>query len=348
MKLQPLQTGILLQNNWYVAAYSSEVTCKPLGRRICNQRIVLYRTDKGQAIALEDRCSHRGLPLSRGECSGSHIRCLYHGTEFNANGACAKIPGQSHIPPHAGIRAFPVIERDQLVWIWMGDPQRADSDLVPPWRYHTDPSWVHTKGYLAIRANWQLIADNLLSLNHLQYVHRSTIGSPSKQADHAQIKATREGNRVYLKHWVPEVDPPPLHQMVCRFAGKVDRWQECEFFPGFLLFWSGSVNAGTGAYEGKRKGGFQIRHFHATTPETELTSHYFFTAARNFRLDDDETTETLHRSMMTTFHEDLVVLEAQQTTLEEASDNHRFFDRKDDAASILARRLVEERTAHES
>ncbi|MEM9458551.1 MAG: aromatic ring-hydroxylating dioxygenase subunit alpha [Myxococcota bacterium] len=342
----PLQRGILLHNNWYVAAYSSEVVNKPLGRRICGRRIVLYRTAHGVAVALEDRCSHRGLPLSRGECEGDRIRCLYHGMEFDPTGDCVRVPGQSHIPNHAGIRSYPLVERDDLVWIWTGDPARADPERIPPWKYHSDPSWVHTKGFLAVKANWQLIADNLLSLNHLQYVHRSTIGSPARQADHAQVETQRVGDRVHMAHWVPHVDPPPLHQTVCGFKGKVDRWQECEFFPGFLLFWSGSVDAGTGAYEGQREGGFQIRHFHATTPESELTSHYFFTAARNFRLDDEEITETMHRSMLFTFNEDLVVLEAQQASLLEASDV-RFVNRKDDAPGILARRLVDELLARE-
>lgn len=346
MDLPSLQESALFRENWYVAAYGSEVTSTPIGRRICDRPIVLYRTDHGVAIALEDRCSHRGLPLSRGGCEGDRIRCLYHGMEFGPTGDCVRIPGQTHIPSHAGISSYPLVERDHLVWIWTGDPARADPGRIPSWRYHSDPSWVHTKGFLAVKANWQLIADNLLNLSHLQYVHRSTIGSPPDEADDAQIEAKRVGDRIHMKHWVPRVDPPPLHQAVCGFEGKVDRWQECEFFPGFLLFWSGSIDAGMGAYEGRREGGFQIRHFHATTPGTGSTSHYFFTAARNFRLDDEALTETIHRSMCSTFDEDLAVLEAQQAALLEFSDV-RFINRKDDAPSILARRLVEELLAHE-
>ena len=57
---------MLLKNAWYVAAWSDEISRRPLARRICNEPIVLYRDGTGAAAALFDSCCYRGLPLSLG------------------------------------------------------------------------------------------------------------------------------------------------------------------------------------------------------------------------------------------------------------------------------------------
>nr|WP_231850419.1 Rieske 2Fe-2S domain-containing protein [Komagataeibacter medellinensis] len=39
-------------------------------------------------FALDDRCKHRQVPLSRGMVSGTFIRCLLHGIKFARSGRC--------------------------------------------------------------------------------------------------------------------------------------------------------------------------------------------------------------------------------------------------------------------
>ena len=50
----------------------------------------------GTAVALEDRCCHRALPLSMGRVIGDRLQCGYHGLEFDTTGACVAVPGQYH------------------------------------------------------------------------------------------------------------------------------------------------------------------------------------------------------------------------------------------------------------
>lgn len=52
------------KNAWYVACTADEVTDKPLGRQICNEKMVFYRDENQQIAAVEDFCPHRGAPLS--------------------------------------------------------------------------------------------------------------------------------------------------------------------------------------------------------------------------------------------------------------------------------------------
>ena len=55
-----------LFDSWYVAGwgYDFEHALTPL--TIIGEQVVVFRTDKGVPVALEDACPHRKLPLSHG------------------------------------------------------------------------------------------------------------------------------------------------------------------------------------------------------------------------------------------------------------------------------------------
>ncbi|MSW67364.1 MAG: Rieske 2Fe-2S domain-containing protein, partial [Actinobacteria bacterium] len=75
-------------NAWYVAAWTVEVKREPLRKVICEIPVVLYRKLDGTAVALEDRCAHRGYPLSAGRVVEDVLECGYHGFQFDCSGVC--------------------------------------------------------------------------------------------------------------------------------------------------------------------------------------------------------------------------------------------------------------------
>src|SRR5687768_3923997 len=129
---------MVVQNAWYLAAWAREVSTKPLARRICNEPVVLFRTLDGQASALIDSCAHRGAPLSLGTVVEQGIRCNYHGVVFAASGECRSIPNQDVIPPQARVKRFPLVERDQMLWVWIGEAAKADESLIVDYPFHGD------------------------------------------------------------------------------------------------------------------------------------------------------------------------------------------------------------------
>ena len=93
-------------NQWYVAALSSELKDKPVGRTLLGEAVVLFRLGDGSVAALEDRCCHRALPLSSGTVESCGLRCGYHGLLYNQAGQCIEIPGQEKIPSKAKVAAY--------------------------------------------------------------------------------------------------------------------------------------------------------------------------------------------------------------------------------------------------
>ena len=81
---------------WYAPVSSESVGREPLGVVIAGRHVVLYRTDAGDVVALEDRCAHRPYPLSAGVLvGGDQIRCGLCGFVYNAGGLCVSVPSQA-------------------------------------------------------------------------------------------------------------------------------------------------------------------------------------------------------------------------------------------------------------
>ena len=102
-------------DHWYPVAWSREVEPgQTYAARFAGEPIVLVRPRIGPVFALEDRCAHRQVPLSKGTVDGCTIRCCYHGWRYDASGACVDVPylGKAKLPN--GVRRYPCFERDGL------------------------------------------------------------------------------------------------------------------------------------------------------------------------------------------------------------------------------------------
>lgn len=315
---------MFIRNCWYVAAWDHEVPQDALMQRtLLGESVLLYRGMQGQVVALENRCCHRAAPLHIGRKEGDCVRCMYHGLKFDPSGTCVEIPGQVHIPPKACVKSFPVVERNRLVWIWMGDPALARPEDIADFFWHDSAQWRMKPGYIHYQANYKLIVDNLLDFTHLAWVHPTTLGTESAADLKPQIERDTTGNgSLTIKRWYFNDDMPNLHKSVAKFEGKVDRWQIYQWSPPALLRMdAGSAPTGTGAADGVRvPEAVQFRHTSIQTPETESTSHYWFCQARNFELNDEAMTERIYQGVVVAFEEDRLMIEAQQKIINHAPE----------------------------
>jgi phenylpropionate dioxygenase-like ring-hydroxylating dioxygenase large terminal subunit len=301
---------MFLRNCWYVGAIDHElIDGKLVSRTLLGEHVLLYRGDSGRVIALNDRCPHRGALLSRGRREGDAVRCMYHGIKYDGSGKCVQIPGQDMIPPRLRVRSYPVLERRPFIWVWMGDPALADPALIVDLPYLRDPQWKGIPAYLHYDANYLLIVDNLSDFAHLAFVHTRTLGGSEEYAFVSKPTAIERLERGFrVERWHVNSEAPPFHKKVIRDKdAKVDRRNIATMF----------APAGQDAQSGNLMGAREYRNCQFMTPETERTTHFFWSYLNNFEREDSTVSRSLLDSLIEGFMEDKAIIERQQMTLDD-------------------------------
>ena len=312
---------MFLRNCWYVAAIDHElIDGKLLSRMLLGEHVLLYRGESGKVTALNDRCPHRGALLSRGRLEGDAVRCMYHGIKYDASGKCVQIPGQDMIPPKLRVRSYPVVERSPFVWVWMGEAAKADPALIVELPYLGDPAWKGIPAYLHYDASYLLIVDNLSDFSHLAFVHTKTLGGSEEYAYVSKptvIERQERGFRV--ERWHLNSDAPPFHRKVIPDKNvKVDRRNIATMLvPGIFTMETLFAPVEQGAPQGNVTGARQYRNCQFMTPETERSTHFFWSYLNNYEGDDSTISRSLLNSLIEGFMEDKAIIERQQRTLEE-------------------------------
>jgi vanillate O-demethylase monooxygenase subunit len=298
---------MFLANRWYAAALGAEIGAAPFARKICNRDLVLFRTESGRLAALEDRCAHRHAPLSLGAVKGETIQCGYHGLCYDPDGACVHIPGQVAIPPRARVEAFPVREAHGWVWLWLGEPARADAALIPDWPWFRHPDWRGFQLYFHVHAGAQLFVDNLLDLSHVAFTHKNSIGAASAADADAKLEVRVDGDEVRGRRSLKGVEPGPFIANWGKFPGPIDRTSSFTWRP------PSNMDIRAEFADDARK--ITIMVINPITPETETTSHFWIGWARDFALDDNGLTQRAQAENTQVIMEDVRVIEGQQRVL---------------------------------
>lgn len=329
-----------LKNAWYVAGFEHELDAgKVVPRRFLGTEVVMMRHSDGRIAALEDLCPHRLMPLSFGRRMGDELVCGYHGMRFDIAGACTLAPGQANIPSKAAVRTFPLEERHGLLWIWMGDPALAGTDLIPDIRWNKHPQWTPSRGYHHVQANYRLCVDNLMDLGHESWVHLRTIGQGEEEcipSYPAHVESDAQG-QVRAHREMPDIESPPFFAMVLDHEGRINRWQTAiSMAPSICMTDFGVYPVGA-----PPDNAYRSHVLHLLTPESENSTHYFWSVARNRRLDDEELTQAVCRAIAQTFDEDAVVLATQQRQLEKHGGAVPRVAMRVDDAPLRTRRLLD-------
>ncbi|MGJ3507649.1 Rieske 2Fe-2S domain-containing protein [Enemella sp. A6] len=225
------------KNAWYVAAFAEEVTTRPMHRLLVDADVVLYRTADGTPVALMDRCPHRGYPLSEGGVTvGDNIQCQYHGLQFGPDGHCRVVPSGDRRPERIRVRSYPLVERYELLWIWVGDPEACDPDLIPDYGvygYGAEGMHYKTGIKLEIEANYLLQIDNLLDATHITYLHEGQIDTGDVAGEPLEL-FERDG-RVFVRRTMRNEEQAPLTMKSFGFAGgRAHRTVTTEAWPPSL------------------------------------------------------------------------------------------------------------------
>ena len=296
-----------LRNIWYVAGHAEETADAPFARTFLNEPVLLYRTEAGSLVAMDDRCPHRMAPLHRGKVVGETIQCPYHGLRFDGTGACVAMPLGGDAPPRAKLRVYPIVERHSLLWIWMGDPDRADAAPIPDFSDRDDPAVGWFTGVIHAKANYQLLVDNLLDLTHSEFLH-PFLASPGWAGRNRQT-VTQQGSQITVVNIAENDNILPVMAHFKPSLGKIgrtvqtERWQAPSLIRLSVDYFSGDDS-------------IVLPSAHMLTPETETTTHYFVRGGQHLDPSNAEMTAQMRAGVLAVFqNEDIPLIEGQQRYL---------------------------------
>lgn len=324
-----------LRNCWYVAAWVDEIGDGLLARTILEEPIVLFR-NQGQVVALADRCPHRFVPLSMGQKTAGGLMCGYHGLAFGHDGRCIANP-HGAVSRALSVRSYPAVLRHQQVWLWMGDPEAANPELIPDFSMLDDPALRPLWGYMHTAANYELMTDNIMDLGHIEFLHPETLGSDA--IGRAKTEARQDGDTVYSNRTAHDEVLTPFLDYTFETGGRpVTRWLNVRWnAPAAMLLTIGADPAGPEQAVRETFGS------HIMTPETPNSCHYFWSTLRNYGPDSAELDKRKREGLEHAFRtEDKPMIEAQARAIGSADlMSLRPALLRSDAGAVMARRTLQ-------
>lgn len=268
--------------------------------------------------------------------------------KFGPDGICVEIPGQDKIPSTAQVRIFPVVEKHNWIWVWMGDPARADPELICFAVGPDDPNWKLRTSKITVKANHRLEIANLMDLSHLTWIHRKTLGGTAAWVEQ-KIERTMMARGVRNEAWFRSIPAPAFAQHLFPPEARFDLFINfevtlpCNFVIHFQLWTPGT------ATDGPSNGQMMLDSYssQAVTPVDEDTCEYYYSWGLSKATDAPGLSDMLFETVDAAFKEDRVVLEAQYRNLKERPHGNKV-NIVHDAGPNMLLRLLDQLLAEEA
>jgi phenylpropionate dioxygenase-like ring-hydroxylating dioxygenase large terminal subunit len=333
------------RDQWYVAAFSSEIGPELFSRTICGEPVLFWRTRSGRVTAVPDRCVHRRFPLSQppSRLVDDQVVCGYHGFTYGADGRCVSVPGQSRIPRTARLLPYPLAEQDSFVWIFIGDPAKAGATPIPRAPYLDSPDYTTVAGMEPLAARFSLLIDNLLDLSHETYLHGGHIGTPEVAATPITTEVDEQAGVIYVSRHMDDAECPPFYAKSTGLDGRIARWQDIEYTPPCLYKLHSRI-APVGSVpgqDGTDPDAFHVEVVYAITPETEHSTHDFWAVARDFALGDAEVSHFIAENNRAVVLQDVEALNVLEQVISAEPEGYQELSVNIDTGGLAARRMLQ-------
>lgn len=171
--------GEMMRQYWLPVLISSELQssdCPPLRVRLLGENLIAFRATSGTVGILQNACPHRGASLFFGRNEEEGLRCVYHGWKFDVTGACVDMPSEpaeSNFRAKVRARAYPCVERNGVVWVYMGPRE------TPPELPHFEANML-AHGETSIQkvlreCNWMQALEGDIDTSHLSFLHMGSV-----------------------------------------------------------------------------------------------------------------------------------------------------------------------------
>ena len=169
--------GDLMRQYWLPAVRADELPapdCPPVRIKLLGEELIAFRTTSGAVGLIQNACPHRGASLFFGRNEEEGLRCVYHGWKFDVTGACVDMPSEpaeSNFRTKVRARAYPCIERNGIIWAYMGPRERDNLPPLPDIEanlLNRDPLKINV---LMRACNWMQGIEGELDTVHAAFLH---------------------------------------------------------------------------------------------------------------------------------------------------------------------------------
>ena len=174
----------MINNQWYAVLSSHEVKKgKVVGTRRFGENLIFFRDEKGEIGCITSLCAHRGASLSKGCVTDGHVRCPFHGIEYDVTGKCVYVPSEGRASnadySRFHMKHYVTKEIGGIVFAWYGDGEPVgEPDVFDVVR---DSSFTYDHINDTWDVHYSRVIENQLDVSHLAFVHRTTIGRGDKR-----------------------------------------------------------------------------------------------------------------------------------------------------------------------
>jgi phenylpropionate dioxygenase-like ring-hydroxylating dioxygenase large terminal subunit len=172
----------MIKDMWYGILESKELGRNmPVGVVRMGEKLVLWRTEKGEIKCISDICCHRGASLSCGKLEHGEVICPFHGFAYDGTGRVVKIPANGLNTPvgeQYRVKAYKVVEKQGFVWLWYGPCDEAKGE--PPFFEDLMSGFSHGGFSETWAVHYTRAIENQLDVVHLPFVHGNSIGRGNK------------------------------------------------------------------------------------------------------------------------------------------------------------------------
>jgi len=172
--------GELMRRYWIPAAFSYQIPKPdgpPIRVRLMGENLVLFRDTQGRVGLIDERCPHRTASMFYGRNEESGLRCVYHGLKFDVEGNCVDIPcvpqssevQKRNLLSQLKIKAYPCIERGDVVWTYMGPAEHKPE--FPDLEWTRVPASHRFATRHIQECNWLQGLEGGFDATHLSFLH---------------------------------------------------------------------------------------------------------------------------------------------------------------------------------
>src|SRR4051812_6188259 len=167
--------GGLMRQSWlrgFLSRGVPERDSDPRRIMLLGEKLIAFRDTSGQVGLIQNHCPHRGASLFFGRNEEAGLRCVYHGWKFSVDGTCVDMPNEpaeSDFKQKVKAVAYPCVERNGLIWTYMGP--RQSPPLLPDLEANNLPDGEYNVSAVQRECNYLQGLEGDIDTSHFGFLH---------------------------------------------------------------------------------------------------------------------------------------------------------------------------------